>query len=170
MDGHWIDASIALLNVIVTAGLGWVVFRAGRSVVRLEQDRAVKEAWIAIDQVALGRVEHLRLLDAMFHPDRVGDSDETKTRRWLAYMVLNPLEAAWSSSRETHMPDGTTDSSERSMRAMLRDPEVAAMMQTVVYGKAFRNRCKELLREIEAAPNADSTAPAPAPAVATALN
>ena len=149
MDVNWIEAGIGLLNVLVTGILGFVVFRAGRNVVRLEQDRAIKEAWIAIDQIALGNDEHLRTLDRMFHPDKEHESDADKRKRWLAHMVLNPLEAAWSSARKQHMPDGTLGSSEGAMRNLLRDPMVAEMMQTVVYGNDFKQRCRQILAEIE---------------------
>lgn len=154
MDANWVNVVVGVINIGVTAYVAYIVGRAGKAVVRLEQDRAIKDAWIQIDQTALGNPVDLQLLDAMFHPDQVHEDEESKRRRWLGYMVLNPVEAAWSSAKRGHMPDAAVASSEATMRAFVRDDMLYALLLQVVYGNDFKTRCRELRAEWEASQRA----------------
>lgn len=137
---------VAAVNVVVTLYIAYTVKRAGRNVVRMEQDRGIKDAWIEVDQAALACDEDLELLDRMIHPDQHGQNRLAKRKRWLAYMVLNPLEAAWTSAKEGNMQAGALASSEKTMAALVRDPEVFSLIEGFVYGSHFRQRCMALRR------------------------
>jgi hypothetical protein len=141
------NVAIAALNVVVTLYIAYAVQRAGRNVVRMEQDRGIKDAWIEVDQVALANDDDLELLDAMIHPELRDQDRLAKRKRWLTYMVLNPLEAAWSSAAAGNMPGGALASSEKTMAAMVRDPEVFELIESFVYGSDFQRRCSELRDE-----------------------
>lgn len=150
MSLDWVNVAavaVASVNVGVTVYIAVTVRNAGRKVVAMEQDRAIKEAWIQIDQTALSNSDDLSTLDQMFHPDRQSEDMPEKRKRWLAYMVLNPLEAAWSAAQQKNMPDGANKSSEGAMRNLVRDKGIAELIQEVVYGEAFKQRCKDLREE-----------------------
>lgn len=146
----WINIGVGLLNALLTALIAYTVSRAGRRVARMEQDRAIKEAWVQVDQAALANDTDLRLLDGLLHPEAAESTQEERRKRWLAYMILNPVDAAWSAAREGHMPDGTLESSEATMRALVRDDGAYALIRTFVYNRPFRTRCEQLRAEWEA--------------------
>ena len=77
-------------------------------------------------------------------PNQQGTDPDASRRRWLAYMVLNPLEAAWSGAKFGHLPDAVLDSSERTMRGLVQHDDVYALIQGFVYSMEFRARCAEL--------------------------
>ena len=147
---EWVNVFVGLMNAALTALIAYVVSRAGRRVARLEQDRAIKEAWVQVDQAALASDVDLQLLDRLLHPDEAEVDPETRRKRWLAYMILNPVDAAWSAALAGHMPEGTLDSSEATMRALVRDDTVYDLIRTFVYNKPFRARCAELRSEWQA--------------------
>lgn len=144
---EWVNVAVGLLNAALTALIAYAVSQAGRKVARLEQDRAIKDAWVQVDQAALANDLDLQLLDDLLHPGNPEASTEARRKRWLAYMILNPLDAAWSAAQAGHMPEGTLDSSEASMRALVRDDAVYEMIRTFVYNRPFRERCAELRAE-----------------------
>lgn len=152
MNADWVNVVVSMLNVAVTFYVAFAVQRAGRHVVRMEQDRAIKDAWVQVDQVALADPRNLQALDAMFHPDRAHEDEDAKRRRWLAYMALNPLEAAWTSARRQHMYAGAISSSEHSMRALVRDRLVYELIGQVVYSEEFKARCRIFREEWLASP------------------
>lgn len=141
---EWINVFVGVLNAALTALIAYAVSRAGRRVARLEQDRAIKDAWVQVDQAALANEVDLKLLDGLLHPDDPEAGIEARRKRWLAYMILNPVDAAWSAAQAGHMPDGTLDSSEATMRALVRDDAVYELIRTFVYNRPFRDRCAEL--------------------------
>lgn len=139
---EWVNVVIGALNLLVTGMIAWVVHRGSRRVFQLEHDRGIKDAWVAIDQAALESTDNMRLLDQMLHPDDPATDEETMRRRWLAYMILNPLEAAWTAGMEGHMKREVVQSSEQAMRGLVRQPDVYRLIQEVVYSAPFRDRCK----------------------------
>ena len=147
MIADWLNVGVGAANVLVTLYIARAVTRAGRNVVQMEQDRGLKEAWVEVDKAALDNEADLTLLDAMIHPDRCGEELADKRKRWLAYMVLNPLEAAWTSAKAGNMQTGAVESSERTMRAMVRDPQVCELIDGFVYNSEFRERCIALRNE-----------------------
>lgn len=151
MNADWINVLVGLLNVAVTGWIAVALHRASSRVVAMEQDRAIKDAWITIDQVALADETDMQLLDAMFCPDDCADTPNEKRKRWLAYMVLNPLEAAWTSARQGKMPDAALGSTEESMRNLVRDEAIHELIQRVVYDTAFKARCMKMREEWERA-------------------
>ncbi|MEO7051242.1 MAG: hypothetical protein ABI128_06220 [Rhodanobacter sp.] len=144
MIAEWLNVGVGAVNVLVTLYIARAVTKAGRNVVQMEQDRGIKDAWVEVDKTALADDADLALLDAMIHPDQCGEDPADKRKRWLAYMVLNPLEAAWTSAKAGNMQAGAVDSSERTMRALIRDPLVCQLIEGFVYGSDFRKRCLEL--------------------------
>ena len=139
---------VTAVNVAMTAYIAYAVQKAGRNGVQMEQDRGIKGAWIEIDRTALASDQDLDLLDAMIHPDKAKDTQVERRKRWLAYMVLNPLEAAWTSANDGNMQHGALASSERTMRAMVADDTVYELIQQFVYGTAFQQRCQALRGEL----------------------
>jgi hypothetical protein len=147
----WLGVVLAAINVCVTAYIAYAVQKGSRRVVQMEQDRGIKDAWIEVDQAALGSDEDLDLLDGMIHPDSRGEDRTARRKRWLAYMILNPLEAAWTSATAGNMQAGAVSSSEHTMRAIVRDPVAWSLIENFVYGDGFRARCLQFRREWEAA-------------------
>lgn len=145
---EWLNVGVGMLNALLTALIAIAVYQAGRKVARLEQDRAIKDAWISVDQAALATPEQLRVLDALLHPGEARDEAASR-KRWLIYMILNPIDAAWSAAKSGHMPEGALDSSEASMRALVQDGDAYRMIQSYVYNLDFRKRCAELREEFE---------------------
>jgi hypothetical protein len=161
MSAEWLGVLVSMGNVLVTLYIAHSVQKASRNVVRMEQDRGIKDAWIAIDRAALDSEENLHLLDAMIHPDAQEEDRLAKRKRWLAYMVLNPLEAAWTSASNGSMHADALQSSERTMASLVRDPEVFELIEGFVYGGAFRRRCIELRNQWLSACPAQATARPP---------
>ncbi len=161
MSVEWLGVLVSMGNVLVTLYIAHSVQKAGRNVGRMEQDRGIKDAWIAIDQAALDNEENLDLLDAMIHPDAHGQDRLTKRKRWLAYMLLNPLEAAWTSTTNGNMHPDALQSCERTMTSLVRDPEVFELIEGFVYSGAFRRRCIELRNQWLTACQAQATARPP---------
>jgi hypothetical protein len=160
MIADWLNVAVGGINVLVTLYIARAVTKAGRNVVQMEQDRGIKDAWVEVDKAALADDADLGLLDAMIHPDQSAEDLISKRKRWLAYMVLNPLEAAWTSAKAGNMQAGAADSSERTMRALVRDPLVCELIEGFVYGSDFRQRCMQL-RELWLAQTRDQEMPRP---------
>lgn len=148
MTTEMLGVLVTAINVVMTAYIAYAVQKAGRNGVKMEQDRGIKGAWIEIDRTALASSQDLDLLDAMIHPDKTKDRQIDRRKRWLAYMVLNPLEAAWSSASSGNMQLGALASSERTMRGMVADDTVYELIQQFVYGTDFQKRCAALREEL----------------------
>lgn len=144
---EWLGVALAALNIVVTALVALAVHRASRRSAQLEHDRGIKDAWINIDMMALQDPRNMRLLDQMIHPDEGAADADMQRRRWLAYMLLNPLEAAWSAATSGHLPEGVLHSSERTMRGLVRHDDVHELIQGFVYSPDFRARCRQLREE-----------------------
>lgn len=147
MLSEWLNVVLAGVNIAVTALIALAVHRASRRAAQLEHDRGIKDAWINIDMAALQDPDNMRLLDQMIHADADDGDPDAQRRRWLAYMVLNPLEAAWSAAKFGHLSGGVLDSSERTMRGLVRHEDVYALIQGFVYSSEFRARCTVLRKE-----------------------
>ncbi|MEJ2791188.1 MULTISPECIES: hypothetical protein [unclassified Pseudoxanthomonas] len=144
ITADWLNVVLAGVNIVVTAFIALAVHRASKRSARMEHDRGIKDAWINIDMAALQDPDNMRLLDQLIHADQQGADPDASRRRWLAYMVLNPLEAAWSGAKFGHLPDAVLDSSERTMRGLVQHDDVYALIQGFVYSMEFRARCAEL--------------------------
>ena len=96
-----IQSAAAVLNVVAVVAVAVFVHRATTAAQRLavsreqfaekmEFDRELKNAWIAVDSEALASDEALKVFDDLLHPEEArGASIEERRRRWASYLLLN---------------------------------------------------------------------------------
>ena len=143
-----LQAVASVSGLAVTIVIAVLVHRAGRRIARAEYAREVNAAWMAVDSLALSSDEVLTDLDRMMHSDSRLDSLGDRRRRWLSYLVINPLMNAHVGAREGLAVGGReADSTERSLKNLVRDDVFYRVVQEYAYDKAFVALCGRLREE-----------------------
>jgi hypothetical protein len=98
------QAVIAFLTLVVTAVVTVLVYRGTRAIARIEHDRGIRDAWNAIDAIALADEDMLRVAEELM-PDPGGGPRATAgaRRKWFAFMILNALSSTYSAASRKGM-------------------------------------------------------------------
>jgi hypothetical protein len=83
---------LSSLNLLATATVAVLVYLTTQRFSRLQVERELRSTWITVDQEALASDESLQLMDDLLHPEDRDISIDDKRRRWVCYMLRNPLE------------------------------------------------------------------------------
>jgi hypothetical protein len=139
---------LAFSSLVVTAVLTILVYRGSRQIAYIEYWRAVRDAWMQIDEIALSDDDNLRVADSLFHPDLANQTSDDRRKRWLGLMVLNNFLSQYFGPSES-LPDpellrGATLSQ---MEPLIRDDVFYGLTQSGLYDPEFEEVCRRLRQE-----------------------
>ncbi|MGY0504771.1 hypothetical protein [Luteimonas sp. e5] len=146
------DTFAQILIALSSLALSAAVYHYTRKTVAIESLRAVRDAWMQVDQSVLADAHNLRIADALFHPDAEGD-EEARRKRWIIYMALNPVVSDFIAAHAGLLPDGAQviDNCRVVLRNLLRDDDTFRATQSGAYFPPFARLCAEIRAELPAA-------------------
>jgi hypothetical protein len=102
MPTSWEITGVLAQLILALAALlvAVVALRLSKQAGRIETHRQIKDAFNALNTIALSDPENLRVLDELETPQFRGQSLDEKRRRWLAAIELNALESVFVGKRE----------------------------------------------------------------------
>ncbi|MFJ9775707.1 hypothetical protein ACIRVF_31430 [Kitasatospora sp. NPDC101157] len=144
-----VQAIASVAGVAATVFIAWTVRRGTKRLARIEHDRAIKNAWIAIDTIALSDDRNLEAADLLINPDTEGDSLEERRRRWLCFMFMNPMGATFRG-----FDGGLFDSSaaapyENELYPLASNEVFFAMVKKYAFEPGFVELCERLRRRTD---------------------
>jgi hypothetical protein len=106
----------------------------------------MREAWIAVDELALANEATLQAADTLLEP-KPRESLEFARKRWFILAYLNPITTAWQgahdgifgSRKDDHLAGIRTQ-----LEALLKDEDAYWVTQNHGHEKAFRKLCTEI--------------------------
>jgi hypothetical protein len=158
------QAVIALATLVVTVAVTVLVYVGTRAIARIEHDRGVREAWNAINAIAVSDPDLLEVAETLMPEPATGPRTAAEARRkWFAYMFLNVLSSTYSGAhrRFTRSRPEALATCAYHIGLLVRHDDVYALTQEG-YSRAFAAFCKEIRRKqaVEAtAPPQSSTTP-----------
>jgi hypothetical protein len=144
------QVGVGAAAIIVSLATAYFVYFGTKKMSRLDYERSVRDAWMTVDSAVL---EHdlLVVADTLFNPDdQAGVTDVRRKKRWLAYMILNPLASGFYGC-EHGMTDGQAKRGiEAMLKLILHDDDVYMLTQSGVHEPSFVAWCKELRAQLPA--------------------
>lgn len=161
--GTLAQAVLALAALIGSVAISAYVWYGTRRIAQLEYERAIREAWIAVDTTALSSDAMLVMADNLMDPRNGNDDIEKRRRRWFAYTVLNAVTSLYFGSKY-RLTQVEMEACKELLRPMLLHDEVFEITQGHGYGAEFGAFCRKIREEqmkalAEASANSGSQAP-----------
>jgi hypothetical protein len=159
------QVAVGVAAIIASLAAAYFVYFGTKKMSRLDYERSVRDAWMTVDNAVLEHNDLLEVADTLFNPaDQAGISDVRRKKRWLAYMILNPLASGFYGC-EHGMTDGQAKRGiEAMLKLILHDDDVYMLTQSGVHEEAFIKWCRELRAQLPAAaPPANGRQPEGAP-------
>jgi hypothetical protein len=146
-----IGNAIAAANLAASILVAIVVYKGSRLIGMLQIEREIRVAWMTVDQQALQCDEILECMDRLLHP---GDDDlaiETRRKRWICYMLRNPLENMYMSIEAGLVRDSERSlaSLKASLRPLVRDDSFLTLVNNYTSDPHFVKLCQSMRREME---------------------
>jgi hypothetical protein len=140
------QAVIAFATLVVTAALTVIVYVGTRAIARIEHDRGVRDAWNAIDAIALADPDVLRVAEELMPEPGDGPRPaEGARRKWFAYMILNALSSTFSAAERGVLrsrPDALTTCAYH-VGALVRHDDIYPLTQEG-YSAGFARFCRDI--------------------------
>jgi hypothetical protein len=139
--------ALGLIANIVTAigsiAIAVLVYRFTRRQATIEMTHEMRTAWMAVDQVAIGNPQSLRILSEI----AFGEFDEkTACAKWHALLAMNPVVTGWQLGQHGIGDRELVLANDRGIIQLLRSPLIQELvLNTDIYEEAFRQHCKQLL-------------------------
>lgn len=141
---------IAFFTLIVTAALTYLVYRGTKTIAGIEYSRSIRDAWLAVDSVALSNDELLNVADRLMDATTINDPIELRRKRWLAFMVLNIMISYFEGQKHEFLKDEVAKAAfDRLLMPLIVDKDSFTLTQTKGYAPDFSDYCKKLREEYE---------------------
>jgi len=137
---------IALATLIVTAAVTVLVYVGTKAIARIEHDRGIRDAWNAIDAIALSDEAMLAVAESLMpQPGGTPRSVEEARRKWFAYMILNALSSTYSAARRrvTRSRSDALATCAYHVGILVQHDDIYALTQEG-YNPAFAAFCREI--------------------------
>jgi hypothetical protein len=85
---------ISAVSAISSLLIALIVYRFTKNQAKLQLTQAIRTAFMAIDQVAIGDKTSLAIQSEIFFGEFV-DKEDFSLRRWHALLALNPIVSSW---------------------------------------------------------------------------
>jgi hypothetical protein len=138
-----------------------VVYRASNLIARMQYEWSVREAWNALDSVALSDERMLVMADRLMDPSSTNRSLEAIQRKWFVFMVLNALASSYMGAKRglTQSKKDTLSICTHHLSRLVVDDEIFALTQHG-YEKDFSAFCRNI-REQQLAQRASEKSDGP---------
>jgi hypothetical protein len=144
--------SVAALVVAVVA------FRLSKQASRTETHRQVKEAFNALNIIALSDPENLRVLDELETPQFRDQTLDEKRRRWLAAIELNALESVYVGKREGLLDRRYADATLSALvPLMIQHIDICEQINRAGYDPDFVKYCEEARNRLHRSAEAEKS-------------
>ena len=148
MSAEDVAAWAAVAQIIVTAALAWVVYLSTNKLARLDFSRSVRDAWVAVDELALADAKTLDAADTLLMPKPPGSqTTDFARKRWFILAYLNPINTQFQGAQEGLFGSKTEDALanvRHQLGALLADDDAYWVSQHHGHDQAFRDLCTEI--------------------------
>jgi hypothetical protein len=136
---------LALAALVGSVAVSVFVWYGTRRIARLDYERSVREAWIAIDTAALASDETLAIADALENPNSES-TPEVRRKRWFAYTYLNAVVSTYFGARHglSRSPEARVEACRQMLRPLVLDDVVFEITQGHGYEPEFSALCREV--------------------------
>jgi hypothetical protein len=143
-----VQVAVGLTQIGATALIAWVVYVQSERLKRSEISGRVQESYNLLNSVALSTSENLRAFDEIGRGGSA-DTDETRRKRWAAFLWLVALQETFISGRN-RMIDGQY--AEQSLRQqlviILQDDLVFWLLLNRGFDPAFVELCRPIRQQV----------------------
>lgn len=135
---------ISAVSAISSLLIALIVYRFTKNQAKLQLTQAIRSAFMAIDQVAIGDKKSLAIQSEIFFGKFV-DEEDVSLRRWHALLALNPIVSSWQLGQLDSSKLETLHAAEKILENMLRSSVVRQLvLEEEIYEKGFVERCREI--------------------------
>lgn len=140
---------LALAALIGSVAVSMLVWYGTRRIAKLDYERSIREAWIAVDTAALSNDQMLVMADTLMDPKNENDDLERRRRRWFAYTVLNAITSSYFGAKHnlTQSQKVTIEGCRQLLGPLLRHDEIFEITQGHGYEDEFSEFCREIRKE-----------------------
>ena len=117
------QAILTLAALIGTVVVSVFVYYGTKRLAILEHARSIRDAWVAIDSLALSSDEMVKIADNLQHPEFSTQSVQEMRKRWFAYALLNALISTVHGARQglIHDPKAALVRAKTQLRMLVQD-------------------------------------------------
>ena len=147
------QAVLAFAALAATVAVGVMVYIGTKRLTSFQLYSQNKNAWNAIDSLALSSDEMLRVADDLLPPScPSGTPIDEMRRKWLGYLVVNACAERYLAAKRNlfHCSDALTESAKYTLRHVLRDDMIYRITQESGYEKEIQELCCEIREQLEA--------------------
>lgn len=140
---------LAVAALIGSIAVSLFVYYGTKQTSRLEYDRAIREWWNALDQIALSSDDMLTIADQLMDPASYSQSTEQRRRKWFAFIVLNALASTYIGAK-LGLVRSTEDSVgiiKHHLRRLLVSDDIFSLSQAG-YEPDFMALCRQVRDEL----------------------
>jgi hypothetical protein len=141
---------LAFVAIVGTVAVSIFVYYGTRRIARMQYEQSIRDAWVAVDTAALENDATLLIADSLMDPHSEELPIERRRKRWLSYMMLNPLFATYSGLQEGLVNQETVKSLHTELGLILRDDDVYKITQSGIYPPSFAALCETLRKNFRA--------------------
>jgi len=142
-----VQSVLALLSIVAS----FFVYAGTVRIAKAQFFQTLSTSWNTIDSTLLAGDQNLRVANALIFDKMKGISpDDVPRKRWVAFMMLNPLEIAYEGVQKNLLDKALAAKIEHNLRQMLEDDEVFLLSQQGIYLPPFAALCARVKAELRA--------------------
>lgn len=154
-----IQALFAVVGIIATVAVTWMVWNGSERLAKIEYERAISEAWTAVDSAILSDEKNLKVHDKYLAINATvplgdqGPTDPTEMgrKRQMGYMTLNVLATTFAGISRGIIDKKATENLDYNLRRLVLDDQIYELSQRGVYQIGFAEHCKALRESLQRA-------------------
>lgn len=142
-----LDASSLIASVVIA----FAVYRGTKTFARMQLQHDQRTAWMDLDFHVLENDHVLEVVDQLLHPDDPGATLSRRRKRWICYLLRNPLESMYLGAQAglVNCEETSMASLRASLKALVRDDMFMEMIDTYTPDPGFVALCHELRNELQ---------------------
>jgi len=143
------QAILALVTLIGSIAVSLFIWYGTRRIAQLDYERSLREAWMAVDAVALSSDEMLVMADTLMDPKNAASHIEARRRRWFAYTLMNAIVSTYFGAKHgfTQSRKDSLEACRQLLRPLMNHDEIFEITQGHGYEPEFSALCREVREE-----------------------
>ncbi|MET9312514.1 hypothetical protein ABZX12_11850 [Kribbella sp. NPDC003505] len=143
--GRLLDVSSLIATVVVALA----VYRGTKTLARIQLQHEQRIAWMELDFHVLENDESLKVVDELLHPDDANATIARRRKRWICYLLRNPLESTYLGVRAglANCEKTSMASLRASLAPLVHDELFMEMIERYTPDPAFVTLCHRLRDE-----------------------
>ncbi len=135
--------TVRIFSVFAQVFIGIAILYSGRVIARAQYTRSMQDAWNDFNKFALSDKDNIEVARILFGPAMAESSADNVRKVYMAFFVLNILQASYTGMKHGLMDkEYTAENFDKILKPLLSDEDIYALTQERGYHPEFKNLCK----------------------------